>query len=123
LRFKAVLIDDIKANEIKRGGFKGVKVMRLITKADGASNFIMRCFDIEPGGKIPYHNHDWEHEIFVLRGSCQIMCENEVKLVHEGTGIFIPPNAFHSFHNVGAKPFRFLCLIPATGPSFACKTQ
>ena len=28
----------------------------------------MRHFEIEPGGTTPLHEHEWEHEAFILTG-------------------------------------------------------
>lgn len=34
----------------------------------GAENFAMRLFEIQPRGYSPLHQHDWEHEVFILEG-------------------------------------------------------
>jgi quercetin dioxygenase-like cupin family protein len=38
----------------------------LISEKDGAPNFRLRHFVIEPGGHTPLHRHDWEHENYFI---------------------------------------------------------
>ena len=110
--FKAVLLTTIKEEIVKEDGFKGVKVRWLITKEDGAENFAMRYFEIEPGGHSAYHSHTWEHETFILEGHGLVVCGDEERRVGPGYVIFIPPNVPHHFESLGDEALRFLCLIP-----------
>jgi len=55
---------DTRPSEELRGVFK----REVITADDGAPNFCMRVFDVEPGSSTPSHAHDWEHEVFILAG-------------------------------------------------------
>jgi len=87
----------------------------LISRKDGAPNFAMRLFRIGPGGSIPSHSHDWEHEIFVLRGSGLVRIGEKEYRVSEGTFLFIPPNVEHYYENTGEGDLEFLCLIPLKG--------
>jgi len=47
---------------------KDVNVRWLIDSKDGANNFAMRMFEIEPNTKVPLHSHWQDHEIFILNG-------------------------------------------------------
>ena len=77
-----------------------------------AKNFAMRLFEIGPGGHSPWHNHEWEHEMFVLEGEGMAKTEGgEIKCV-PGDVFFIEPREWHNFTNTGSGPFKFLCLIP-----------
>ena len=84
----------------------------LISRADGALTYVMRIFEVEPGGYIPQHKHPWEHEIFVLDGEGMITIEGNEYIVKPGTAIFIPPNFVHSYRNIGSSIWRFICTIP-----------
>jgi len=66
--FKAVHYTEVPAEDVKEDDASGVKIRWLISRRDGAENFAMRCFEIEPGGHTPRHSHDWEHEVFILKG-------------------------------------------------------
>ncbi len=86
----------------------------LIRKEDGAPNFAMRVFEVEPGGHIKAHSHPWEHEIFVLEGVGDIRISDRVYRVTSGFFIYIPPNVEHEYWNKGDKSLVFICLIPHT---------
>jgi len=109
---KAVYYKDIAGEEVEERGAEGVHVRWLISKDDGAQNFAMRHFEVEPGGKTPYHSHDWEHEVFVLEGKGIVVCDGVEKGIGPEHVVFIPPNAEHCLKNTGTGRFRFLCLIP-----------
>jgi quercetin dioxygenase-like cupin family protein len=93
-------------------GTSKVTIRWLIDKKTGAKNFFMRLFEIEAGGYTPLHQHDWEHEVFILEGEGVIVYEEETKLFRAGDVIFIPPNEKHQFRNSGKKLVKLLCLIP-----------
>jgi len=90
----------------------GVSMRWLVSKDDGAPNFGMRHFTVEPGGHTPQHTHAWEHEVFVLGGSGAVWCEGDERALGPGDAVYMPPNAEHFFRNTGGEPFTFLCLVP-----------
>ena len=45
----------------------------VIAEKDGAKNFFMLVFEIEPGGYTPLHHHSWEHEMFVCGGKGSVV--------------------------------------------------
>jgi quercetin dioxygenase-like cupin family protein len=80
---------------------------------DGAPNFIMRVFEIEPGHSSPNHSHFWEHEVFVLAGNGVVRDQTGAETpISEGTTIFIPGGENHCLINRGEDVLRFICLIP-----------
>jgi len=94
---------------------EGVKKRIVIGKKVGAPNFIMRIFDLAPGASSPYHNHPWEHEIFVIQGKATIKDETEKETpIGEGDTAFIAPDEKHCLINRGEELFRFMCLIPTS---------
>jgi quercetin dioxygenase-like cupin family protein len=109
---KHVHFSDVKLEEPSEEGVKDMKVRWLITKNDGAKNFAMRLFEIQPGGHSPYHQHDWEHEVFILEGNGIAKNEKNQETYKQGDVFFIPPMEWHQFVNTGKKLTKFLCLIP-----------
>ena len=91
---------------------EGVTVRVVIGKEQGAPNFVMRVFDIEPGASSPRHSHDWEHEVFVLAGNGTVSGEDGDEPVKPGDVVFVPQDEEHQFRNEGDEELRFLCLIP-----------
>lgn len=102
----------VKLEDVKIEGARGVKVRWLITREDGAPNFAMRIFEIEPGGNTPYHVHPYEHEVFVLQGKGMLKFEEKEYPFEEGYIIFVDPQKRHGFYNTGNSTLKFICLIP-----------
>ena len=108
---KVIPHKEVEAKEADEGASK-LKVRWLITKETGAPTFAMRLFEMEPGGHSPFHNHDWEHEVYVLEGQGLVVGGKEEKKIKEGDAVFVPPNEKHQFKNNGKKTLKFLCLVP-----------
>jgi len=103
---------DIKAQAVDMDGANGVAKRVLVSEADGAPNFIMRQFIVEPGGYTPYHTHNWEHVIYVLSGKGQALKPGGFTELEAGSVVFVAPNEEHGFKNAGEEPLVFLCSIP-----------
>jgi len=110
--FKVVYYRDVPDEEVKEEGAKLTRVRWLVSEKDGAKNFAMRCFEVEPNGYTPRHSHDWEHEVFILSGEGIVFCEGEERKISPGYVVFIPPGKEHYFKNTGNEKMVFLCLIP-----------
>ena len=103
---------EVELEEPKEQGIKDVKVRWLISKKDGAENFAMRLFEIKPDGHTPLHQHDWEHEIFVLEGSGVAKSKTKEDPFKQGDLFFVPSMEWHQFVNNSNKMLKILCLIP-----------
>ena len=90
----------------------GVIKRVVIGPDDGAPNFCMRVFDVEPGGSTPAHSHSWEHEVFVLSGQGVVESEKGRAAITKDSVVFVAPNEHHCFVNSGNQPLRFICVIP-----------
>ncbi len=104
---------DVKAEYVIMEESSGVKKRVLISKADGAPNFILRRFTIDPGGYTAYHKHPWEHEVYVLSGKGEIRLGETSHELSVGTVVLVLPDEQHNFVNVGDEPLDFLCTIPS----------
>jgi len=111
---KVVNLRDVEEQSVEFNGdiVHGVTIRWLIKEADGAPNFAMRYFEMQPHTYIPPHAHPWEHEIFILEGECEITAGSESKNVCKNSAVFIEPNIEHSYKNNGDKVLKFLCIIP-----------
>ncbi len=103
---------DVGQDDVDAEGAAGVKIRWLIAKDDGAPNFAMREFELEPGGHTPFHAHDWEHEVFILAGRGVVAGEGDEFPLEAGTVVLVPPNEKHNFKNTGSDVLRFLCVVP-----------
>ncbi len=88
----------------------------LIGGKDGAQNFVMRCFEVGPGGHTPRHIHEWEHEVFVHQGRGKVLLEDAWHDLSPGSVVFVPGNVEHQFQNKSDAPLTFICLIPSGPP-------
>ncbi len=103
---------EVELEEPDEQGIKDVKLRWLITKKDGAKNFAMRLFEIKAGGYTPLHQHDWEHEVFILEGNGVTRDKTGEETFEKGDAIFVPGMGWHQFVNTGKETLKFLCLIP-----------
>jgi len=90
----------------------GVVKREVINADDGAPNFCMRVFEVEPGRRTPLHSHEWEHEVFVLSGRGVVRGEQGETQIAKDSVVFVPPNERHRFMNDGDETLRFICVIP-----------
>ena len=109
---KIIQYEEMEPSPVETKEAVGVTVRWLIAKEDGASNFAMRLFEVEPGGSTPLHTHPAEHEVFILEGEGAVWREGKEVPFGPGTAIFVPPGEKHCFKNKGEGVLRFLCMIP-----------
>lgn len=108
---------DVELKPVEMEGAANTKVRQLIGQNVSAANFAMRMFEIEPGGHTPRHQHDYEHEIYVLEGEGVVTeggatgGDRQHRLA-QGDVVYVHPNDVHQFRNVGSSTMKMLCLIP-----------
>ena len=90
---------------------RGVELLPMITEKDGAPNFAMRLFRVAPEGHTPFHTHPWEHEVFVVRGSGDIVEEGGIRPLKPGTAVYVPAGEPHRFR-AGPEGMDFICCVP-----------
>ncbi len=97
-------------------GAEGVRIQWLVDESHCAPNFAMRRFIVEPGGCTPSHSHDWEHEVYILRGrGVLVTAEGDVE-VGPNMALFLAPNEVHQFRAMPDGSLEFLCIVP-NGPA------
>jgi quercetin dioxygenase-like cupin family protein len=99
-------IDEIEEMEMEGGA----RIRWLITHKDGAPTFSMRYITIAKDKETPAHTHEYEHEIFVIKGKGEITLGDEKKQLSEGKFIFIPGNIFHKIH--ANDDMVVICVVP-----------
>lgn len=97
--------EDVGAAE---GMAKGV----LVGEEHGAPNLAIRRFTLDPGGTVPKHTNEIEHEQYVLSGSYTVGIEGEEYDVEAGDSLHIPADAVHWYRNDGDEAGAFLCAVP-----------
>ncbi len=107
---------NVPAGPVKEKEAKGVKMRVLLSEKDAAPNFIMRIFEIEPGGHTLYHTHPWEHEVYVLEGRGNVRQKGKDHPIEKDSFVLVAPDEEHQFVNAGDKPLKFICVIPIVKP-------
>ena len=102
----------IKKSPVEMDGAKDVDIRWLISEEDGAENFALRMFELQPGGHTPLHTHPQEHEVFIVQGQGTFVYEGQEYEFDAEHVIFVPPNKEHRFMNTGDSLLRMLCIIP-----------
>lgn len=105
-------MDDVPMEEVAAG--EGTR-RQVLVGPDQAPHFAMRRFVMQPGGGMPRHTNEVEHEQFVLEGRARIGIGDEVVQVSRGDVVFIPAGIPHWYRAEGEEPFEFLCMVP-NGP-------
>ena len=99
-------------SKVEAEGAAGVRIQWLLDEAVGAGKFAMRRFIIEPGGNTPFHAHDWEHEVYILRGRGLLVTDEGEREIGPDMAILVEPNERHQFCALPEGSLEFLCLVP-----------
>jgi quercetin dioxygenase-like cupin family protein len=105
-------IQKVEAQKVDDPGAEGVTIRWLISEKDGAPHFAMRLFEVKPDGYTPYHQHKWEHEVFILEGKGNLVLEDKTVPLNKGDALFVPGEENHQFKNTSPDKLVFLCLVP-----------
>jgi quercetin dioxygenase-like cupin family protein len=88
-------------------------VMRVVAgPSEGAPNFAMRVFEIQPGSATSAHSHAWEHEVFVVSGQGVLRGADTERQLSEGDSVLVLPDEPHCFANTGDDILRVICVVP-----------
>ena len=95
-------------------GDRGKQVTRqvMIGPGDGAKNFAVRYFEVDPGGHTSLDNHEHDHGVIVVRGRGKVLLGDKKYDIDYGDAIYISPNETHRFENDSDRPLGFSCVIP-----------
>jgi quercetin dioxygenase-like cupin family protein len=94
------------------GAAEGMSKGVLLDADDGAPNFAVRRFVLEPGAEVPRHTNAVEHEQYVLEGEYVVGIGEEEHVVSAGDALLIPAGVVHWYRNEGDEPGAFLCAVP-----------
>jgi quercetin dioxygenase-like cupin family protein len=108
---------EVPQKPVEMEGATGCQIQILVGNDENAPNFVMRQFEVAPGGHTPRHFHDYEHEVYVVEGHGVVIDGDKELPLRQGDVVFVAPDDVHQFKNTGDVPLKFLCLIPnsATG--------
>jgi quercetin dioxygenase-like cupin family protein len=94
------------------GAAEGLSKGVLLDESDGAPNFAIRRFVLEPGATVPKHTNEVEHEQYVLSGEYTVGIDDEEHVVAAGDSLLIPAGVVHWYRNEGPVEGAFICAVP-----------
>ena len=106
--------DEVEKSEVADEGARKTSIRWLVGQDSDAPNFFLRQLEVEAGGHTPFHNHPYEHEVYVLDGKGTLNTNDESIPLEKGSFALVMPGEDHQFENTGDSTFRFLCVIPDT---------
>jgi len=110
---KITRLQECESSAVDLVGASGATRQVPIGKADGAPNFSIRVFTLEPGGHTPHHRHESEHLNYILSGSGVVMDGETPRPVDAGAFILVKPHEKHQYRNTGDTPLVFMCMVPS----------
>jgi quercetin dioxygenase-like cupin family protein len=109
---KITRLDACESVPIHMQGIQGARKQVPIGKQDGAPNFSIRVFTLEPAGHTPHHSHPSEHLNYILEGSGELLEGAHPRPISKGDFVLIEPHEKHQFRNTGDRPLVFMCMVP-----------
>ncbi|GAB6879950.1 cupin domain-containing protein [Halorubrum gandharaense] len=94
------------------GAADGMRKGVLLDETDGAPNFAIRRFELDPGAEVPRHTNAVEHEQYVLQGEYTVGIGEEEHVVAAGDSLLIPAGVEHWYRNDGDEAGAFICAVP-----------
>ena len=84
----------------------------------GYPEYGLRLFTIQPGGRIPVHNHFYHQTMYIVSGEFECWefdpeTDEQIQksICGPGTSIYIPSMTPHGMKNTSSGPSTFLCCI------------
>jgi quercetin dioxygenase-like cupin family protein len=90
----------------------GLRKGVLVGEEHGAPNVAIRRFTLAPGGDVPKHTNDIEHDQYVLAGEYVVGIDGEEYTVSTGDALHIPAGVVHWYRNEGDEEGAFICAVP-----------
>ena len=107
--------DDAVAVEMAGEGLLDVTKRVLVSPEEGWDGWVMRLFDVAPGGHTPLHSHAWPHINFVAAGSGELFLGGLRHRLQSGSYAFVPGGHEHQFRASAGESLSFVCIVPLEG--------
>ncbi len=89
----------------------GVTVQRFISRRDQSTNLEARYFELEPGARSNFEQHNYEHVVLVLRGRGVVRLGEDVHPIQFGDAIYVEPDEIHYFQAAEDEKLGFMCAV------------
>ena len=106
-------LDEVEKTTSTLEGAKGVRKQIPLSRKDGAPTFSFRVFTIEPGGHTPFHQHEFEHMNYVVRGEGALVSEDREHELRAGDFALVLPGEKHQYRNSSQnQDLVMICAVP-----------
>jgi len=89
----------------------GVTVRRFISRRDKSDKLEVRYFELQPGARSNFEQHNYEHAVLVLRGRGVVRLGEEVFPIQFGDAIYVEPDEVHTFQAAEDDTLGFMCAV------------
>ncbi len=107
--------NEVEGKTVVRDDLKNVVKKTLVGPEQGWEGWVMRLFELGPGGYTPLHKHPWPHINYVVKGPGIIHLDGKDHRVEEGAFAFLPAGKVHQFRNPGQGDIAIICIVPEEG--------
>lgn len=76
-----------------------------------ALNFLVRYFEVAPGGHSTLERHQHPHAVVIVHGGGEVLLGEEVAPVAVLDSVYIAPGTWHQFLAGADRPLGFLCVV------------
>jgi quercetin dioxygenase-like cupin family protein len=97
-----------QAENFARSGASGVKVQQLVGEPQGSKRVTLRLYTVGKGGHTNLDQHEYEHQMYVLKGHGTLRGKGGDTPLHPGDAVFLPANTLHQFINDHDDPLVYL---------------
>jgi quercetin dioxygenase-like cupin family protein len=104
--------DDVEPAVYDHPELDGVERHDLIAGGDGAPNYHVRYFHVEPGKRTAREHHPHDHGVVIQRGRARVTLGHETHEVGPGDVVYVAGDELHCFEAIGDEPLGFICVIP-----------
>jgi quercetin dioxygenase-like cupin family protein len=80
---------------------------------DGAPNYHVRYFVVEPGSRTAREHHPHDHGVIIQRGRARVTLGDETHEAGPGDVVYVAGDELHCFEALGDEPLGFICVVPA----------
>lgn len=81
--------------------------------AGAATMFDVRYFELAPGARTNFEQHDHAHVVIGMRGAGRVRLGRRWVPLRRWDACYVAPDTPHELHNQGRRPFGFLCVVDA----------
>ncbi|TWH46072.1 cupin domain-containing protein [Sporomusa sp. KB1] len=99
-----------------------VSVQWLLGEPEGAPNYELRYLSFPVGAYTVYHDHQWEHEVFVVKGTGKVKTEQGETAIKANDAVLLLPNEPHQIINTSLEEtLDIICVVPKGTRTFSCQ--